>query len=105
VPPVWRQCSAVLLLQHVPLHAQDKILQSLGRGEAVTITNDGATILKSVYVDNPAAKVLVGRLAGRAWRLGSTIEYTHSPITQIQLPSGLKGNPSPCPPSAPEHSL
>ena len=39
---------------------QDKILQSLGRGKEVTVTNDGATILKSVYVDNPAAKVLVG---------------------------------------------
>lgn len=25
----------------------------------MTVTNDGATILKSVYVDNPAAKVLV----------------------------------------------
>lgn len=37
----------------------DKILQSMGRGQAVTITNDGATILKSIYVDNPAAKVLV----------------------------------------------
>eukprot|EP00878_Enallax_costatus_P002574 GHUV01002756.1.p1 GENE.GHUV01002756.1~~GHUV01002756.1.p1 ORF type:complete len:532 (+),score=161.55 GHUV01002756.1:257-1852(+) len=36
----------------------DKILQSMGRGQEVTITNDGATILKSVYVDNPAAKVL-----------------------------------------------
>lgn len=24
------------------------------------VTNDGATILKSLYVDNPAAKVLVG---------------------------------------------
>ena len=24
------------------------------------MTNDGATILKSLYVDNPAAKVLVG---------------------------------------------
>jgi hypothetical protein len=32
----------------------------MSRGEAVTVTNDGATILKSVYVDNPAAKVLVG---------------------------------------------
>ena len=38
---------------------QDKILQSLSRGREVTVTNDGATILKSVYVDNPAAKVLV----------------------------------------------
>ncbi|GLI69701.1 hypothetical protein VaNZ11_014390 [Volvox africanus] len=37
----------------------DKILQSMGRGQEVTITNDGATILKSIYVDNPAAKVLV----------------------------------------------
>lgn len=27
----------------------------------MTVTNDGATILKSVYVDNPAAKVLVGK--------------------------------------------
>lgn len=37
----------------------DKILQSLSRGSEVTVTNDGATILKAVYVDNPAAKVLV----------------------------------------------
>mmetsp|Transcript_31888 Transcript_31888/g.44205 ORF Transcript_31888/g.44205 Transcript_31888/m.44205 type:complete len:529 (+) Transcript_31888:119-1705(+) len=37
----------------------DKILQSMGRGNAVSVTNDGATILKSIYVDNPAAKVLV----------------------------------------------
>lgn len=38
---------------------QDKILQSMSRGKEVTVTNDGATILKSLYVDNPAAKVLV----------------------------------------------
>eukprot|EP00877_Chromochloris_zofingiensis_P008033 jgi/Chrzof1/3483/Cz12g27040.t1 len=37
----------------------DKILQSMGRGQEVTVTNDGATILKAIYVDNPAAKVLV----------------------------------------------
>ncbi|CAL8465995.1 g5531 [Coccomyxa elongata] len=37
----------------------DKILQSMGRGQEVVVTNDGATILKSLYVDNPAAKVLV----------------------------------------------
>jgi len=35
----------------------DKILQS--SSGAVTITNDGATILKSIYIDNPAAKILV----------------------------------------------
>ncbi|AQK89673.1 Putative TCP-1/cpn60 chaperonin family protein [Zea mays] len=37
----------------------DKILQSTGRGRNVTVTNDGATILKSLHIDNPAAKVLV----------------------------------------------
>ena len=37
----------------------DKILQSVSNGDQVTVTNDGATILKSIYVDNPAAKVLV----------------------------------------------
>jgi T-complex protein 1 subunit beta len=38
----------------------DKILVSHGRTEGqVMITNDGATILKAVGVDNPAAKILV----------------------------------------------
>ncbi|KAG8225614.1 hypothetical protein J437_LFUL004185 [Ladona fulva] len=38
----------------------DKILVSSGRNEGqVEITNDGATILKAIGVDNPAAKVLV----------------------------------------------
>ncbi|DBB00380.1 hypothetical protein WJX82_005136 [Trebouxia sp. C0006] len=37
----------------------DKILQSMGRTNDIMVTNDGATILKSLYVDNPAAKVLV----------------------------------------------
>ncbi len=37
----------------------DKILQSMGREAEVTVTNDGATILKSLHVDNPAAKVLI----------------------------------------------
>ncbi|RKP12069.1 chaperonin Cpn60/TCP-1 family, partial [Piptocephalis cylindrospora] len=36
----------------------DKILQSTSSG-AVTVTNDGATILKSIALDNAAAKVLV----------------------------------------------
>eukprot|EP00158_Paraphelidium_tribonemae_P002461 Partr_v1_DN25388_c0_g1_i1_m21983 putative t-complex protein 1 len=35
----------------------DKILQ--GSDGQVTVTNDGATILKSIYLDNAAAKVLV----------------------------------------------
>mmetsp|Transcript_6508 Transcript_6508/g.10115 ORF Transcript_6508/g.10115 Transcript_6508/m.10115 type:complete len:539 (-) Transcript_6508:129-1745(-) len=40
----------------------DKILQSMGGqkgNKAVTFTNDGATILKSIPIDNPAAKILV----------------------------------------------
>jgi len=38
----------------------DKILQSMSSNEqVVTVTNDGATILKSIYIDNAAAKVLV----------------------------------------------
>lgn len=39
---------------------QDKILLGGGKGGMVTVTNDGATILKAIGVDNPAAKVLVG---------------------------------------------
>lgn len=38
----------------------DKILVSHGRSAGqVEVTNDGATILKSIGVDNPAAKILV----------------------------------------------
>lgn len=41
----------------------DKILQPMSmeapRSDKTTITNDGATILKSVWLDNPAAKILV----------------------------------------------
>jgi T-complex protein 1 subunit beta len=40
----------------------DKILQSMGDPHArkkITVTNDGATILKSIYIDNPAAKILI----------------------------------------------
>merc|ERR1719182_131281 len=40
----------------------DKILQPMpqeGRTGQSTVTNDGATILKSVWIDNPAAKILI----------------------------------------------
>jgi T-complex protein 1 subunit beta len=40
----------------------DKILKSMGAGpksDKITITNDGATILSSVHIDNAAAKILV----------------------------------------------
>lgn len=44
----------------IVLSEKDKILQSSGRDNGIQVTNDGATILKSIGVDNPAAKVLVG---------------------------------------------
>jgi hypothetical protein len=38
----------------------DKILQKVTpENQSISVTNDGATILKSVYLDNAAAKVLV----------------------------------------------
>lgn len=41
----------------------DKILQSVpnssGRLEAITVTNDGATILKNMLIENPASKILI----------------------------------------------
>merc|ERR1719386_543645 len=41
----------------------DKILQPMpqegGQMGQTMVTNDGATILKSVWIDNPAAKILV----------------------------------------------
>jgi T-complex protein 1 subunit beta len=40
----------------------DKILQSVGdptSKQVITVTNDGATILRSIHVDNPAAKILI----------------------------------------------
>jgi len=40
----------------------DKILKPMGSGprnENITVTNDGATILKSIHVDNPAARILI----------------------------------------------
>lgn len=41
----------------------DKILVSMGGNEssrkAITVTNDGATILQSIHVDNPAARILI----------------------------------------------
>jgi len=40
----------------------DKILRPMGPGpksENIILTNDGATILKSMYIDNAAAKILI----------------------------------------------
>ncbi len=49
----------------------DKILQSVGGGRGggsdVSVTNDGATILRSIHVDNAAAKV---------WSLSASCDFT-----------------------------
>jgi T-complex protein 1 subunit beta len=37
----------------------DKILQPMGGSSELTVTNDGATILRAINIDNAAAKVLV----------------------------------------------
>lgn len=37
----------------------DKILQSMSNMDNISLTNDGATILKSIVIDNPAAKLIV----------------------------------------------
>ncbi|EAX92612.1 chaperonin, putative [Trichomonas vaginalis G3] len=37
----------------------DKILQSLSNLDTINVTNDGATILKSIVIDNPAARIIV----------------------------------------------
>lgn len=41
-----------------------------GREGSVTVTNDGATILKAIGVDNPAAKVLVGEYSVYVYTTG-----------------------------------
>jgi hypothetical protein len=62
-PSVLKEWYVVLLLWVCFFHflLQDKILQSGGMNESIQVTNDGATILKSIGVDNPAAKVLIGK--------------------------------------------
>ena len=47
-----------MLTSH-PFDVQGKILQSTGRGRSITVTNDGATILKSLQIDNPAERYLL----------------------------------------------
>lgn len=49
----------------------------------MTVTNDGATILKSLHIDNPAAKVLVGILM-----LSCCIIYYHL-LVLVGVCSGL----------------
>ena len=65
-------------------------MQSLGRGQGVTVTNDGATILKSLYIDNPAAKVLVGaagspQLTLPSLRMPKSVQICSPPTRELML--------------------
>ncbi len=40
--------------------SQDKILQPVSERGTLTFTNDGATILRSLPIDNAAAKIIIG---------------------------------------------
>jgi T-complex protein 1 subunit beta len=52
--------SGANIVPSVVFAGMDKILQSVGsRDGNISVTNDGATILRSIHVDNAAAKVLV----------------------------------------------
>jgi T-complex protein 1 subunit beta len=42
-----------------PLQQADPVMTESASNQTITVTNDGATILKSIALDNPAAKILV----------------------------------------------
>ncbi|XP_075223613.1 T-complex protein 1 subunit beta-like isoform X2 [Lycorma delicatula] len=68
----------------------DKILVSSGRNEGqVEVTNDGATILKNIGVDNPAAKVLVdiSRVQDDEVGDGTTSVTVLAPRSALKAPS------------------
>jgi T-complex protein 1 subunit beta len=48
----------------------DKILQSLSHADTINVTNDGATILKSIVIDNPAAHLIVDLSQGQDVAVG-----------------------------------
>lgn len=54
--PKGMVCAVTLMNTDDP---QDKILQPMGDRGEIQVTNDGATILKSLYVDNAAAKIII----------------------------------------------
>jgi len=63
----------------------DKILQRVSQqDQSISVTNDGATILKSVNIDNPAAKVLVDIAKVQVrWREERGMENSERNITNI----------------------
>ncbi len=88
-----------LLVHYVMMmswYLQDKVLVSRGpHNEGIQVTNDGATILKSIGVDNPAAKVLVGKLPSSVYHVGgplvvrtASIQWTLSVVSDQSGDSG-----------------
>ena len=53
------------LAYHVTCSGMQMLVDDIGD---VTTTNDGATILKLLEVEHPAAKARPGRLTGHQWR-------------------------------------
>ena len=75
----------------------DKILQSASTGE-IMVTNDGATILKSIAFDNAAAKVFVNISKVQDDEVGDGTTSSHSPgrrTTTRSRTTGKQAHPPP----------
>ena len=51
------RCVSMIIRTSLGPKGMDKML--VDKDGEVTVTNDGATILSSIFVDNPAAKILI----------------------------------------------
>ena len=60
----------------------NKILQSVSTGE-INVTNDGATILKAIQLDNAAAKILVNILKVRDDEVGDGTTSVTVPAVEL----------------------
>lgn len=60
-------------------------------GQKVTISNDGATIMKLLDIAHPAAKTLVDISMSQDAEVKNIFEYTHIPLS---LPSDTDGDPT-----------
>lgn len=74
-------------LQPLCLELQDKILMSQSATDTLQVTNDGATILRSIGVDNPAAKVLVGKSVRSIHCLVRNLQEFALPKTHLICPT------------------
>ena len=56
-----------------------------GRESSIQVTNDGATILRSIGVDNPVAKILVGKLFQMIFYVTFPLQIIKFEITKFLL--------------------